>query len=229
MDLFFLFYNLLLSWFSSRVSFFNLLAAFNLSSVRFSHFFGILCFFIFGFSGFFSFNLLSFYSFCQILVSQISHSDLFYHTILFPQSFIRLLTDFFSSFHFPLSSSSTSKFQSPPHEWVHWSLFSSELWPSLIDFSFYFSPSSFPLLGWTTSPPSQSINPLSSLPNLCFFSFAFKRIVFFSVWLWRKVLEIKFMDYWFTETFICILASAKTWKQQQGFFTTYNIYIKDKH
>ena len=25
------------------------------------------------------------------------------------------------------------------------------------------------------------------------------------------------------------LASAKTWKQQQGFFTTYNIYIKDKH
>jgi len=122
MDLFFLFYNLLLSWFSSRVSFFNLLAAFNLSSVRFSQFFGILCFFGFGFSGFFSFNLLSFYSFCQILVSLISHSDLFYRTILFPQSFIRLLTGLFSSFHFPLSSSSTSKFHSPPHEWAHWFL-----------------------------------------------------------------------------------------------------------
>ena len=173
MDLFFLFYNLLLSWFSSRVSFFNLLAAFNLSSVRFSHFFGILCFFIFGFSGFFSFNLLSFYSFCQILVSLISHSDLFYRTILFPQSFIRLLTDLFSPFHFPLSSSSTSKFHSPPHEWAHWFLFSSELWPSLIDFSFYFSPSSFPLLGWTTSPPSQLINPQVLFAQSQFFSIFF--------------------------------------------------------
>ena len=167
MDLFFLFYNLLLSWFSSRVSFFNLLASFNLSSVRFWN----------SVSSFLGFQAFSPSIFCLSIPSVRFWSHWFPLLIFFiaPSSFLKV------SFASSLISFHLFTFLLVQ---VQLLIFNRPLMSELTDFFFPLSCdraslislfiSSFPLLGWTTSPPSQSINSLSSLPNLCFFHLLLK-------------------------------------------------------